>query len=1356
MKINFTIVFLLIIKLVLGQNTATFTQVGPIKFPANPSVQTTGMGRVSQLVYHPTDSNILFAVTASGGIFKTSNEGNTWSGITDNLPLTACASLLINPLNPNVMYLGTGDANYDANGLGVYKTTNGGKTWVASNSGMGNVLVSEMVFMPGDTQTIIAACKDGIYKTINGGSTWVKKTTVNASYRDISYRPQSTNIIYAATNANFYRSYNNGETWIQSSLNTSITCAGIKLAVCPSDTSKIYCVAWKTGASPFGGIYVSTNNGTSFVKQVDTPNVLGYSSNGTSMDGQGAYNLAIIVDPTNANTIYIGAINLWKSTNGGVNFNLLSHWAFGVHADKHHYLFSPFNNNKLFISHDGGIDRTTNGGTTWTTLEDGLSASEFYKMGASGLHNDHIIGGLQDNGKDVAVNKAFSTVTGGDWTGDFEFDNFDSSIVYEHGGNKRNIISHVASSINGHGGIYLPHPNDSNIMFEIDSSLLRTNNLRASPTTNVTWNQIFIAAGINKTGTKCLAYSKPSSGTLYVFFSPQLFYKSENVNAATPTFTQITSFPFNSGEVIKQIETVNYDSNSVYVVTNQTRIFKSTNKGLTWIQITKNLTSSSFIKFELDQSRNDSSMYVSTAFGVYFRNSSMVNWIPFLTGLPSVARISDMEIMTDGSNKSRLFISTYGRGIWQSNLYNPTALAPIANFTMQATSVQPCPNTFILTNHSTNAPTSIKWSVFPTVGYQFINGTDSLSNRAEIRFDLNGVYYVSLTATNANGTNIKTINYNNVSTPAGSCSTTTTNLSGFGMGIQKFEFNTINNQSAIGNASYTDFSCTNKTMIKAGTAYTAWVTTGTTNPENQSIYIDYNNNGVFTDANELVGTIGSGTGRRSCNINILAAPPIPNQFIRMRVVTNFATSSSPSCGTLSYGESEDYAIFIDTIKPKVTISIPKPNVNGSFTAQFTVSENITGFDNSDIAITNGTATNFVQQSPLVYAATIYPNFYGKIIVQVNANSFLDIAGNSNSLTKDSTIFIPPTIETAITSQTLNFGPNETDTFISPNGKIMAVLINNSSFNYGATTLTIDSAGTGATNYSTNTAAAKRIAKKTYKITTANNNTSGNFTIKLFYTAAEINGWKTITGNNFSGINIIKCPTNIASGTLSNGVYGTARNVSSYNTTNDSVVTATFNNGFGTSSGFAVGVDVSVLPVKYLSFTATKKTDYVQLNWSTATEINNKIFEIERSTDLTNYESIGTVNGAGNSNTIKNYLFNDKTMNNIREHYIYYRLKQVDFNGNYEYSNIRVIENNEVDNEIIIYPQPVKDVLKIKTKELYQYRFEIIDANGRLVLKGSNYNVEAEIDISSLKSGSYYLNIVSVTKENQTFKIIKID
>ena len=123
----------------VAQNFASFSQVGPIKFPANPSVQTTGMGRVSHMVYHPTDSNILFAITSSGGVFKTANEGVTWKPISDLLPNTYCASMAINPVNTDVMYLGTGDANYGyRGGLGIWKTTDGGDTWFQSTSGIGN------------------------------------------------------------------------------------------------------------------------------------------------------------------------------------------------------------------------------------------------------------------------------------------------------------------------------------------------------------------------------------------------------------------------------------------------------------------------------------------------------------------------------------------------------------------------------------------------------------------------------------------------------------------------------------------------------------------------------------------------------------------------------------------------------------------------------------------------------------------------------------------------------------------------------------------------------------------------------------------------------------------------------------------------------------------------------------------------------------------------------------------------------------------------------------------------------------------------------------------------------------------
>ncbi len=990
-----------------AQNLANFTQVGPVKFPDNPSVQTTGMGRVSQLVYHPKDSNIMFAVTSSGGVFKSSNEGASWRPISDFLPQTYCASLAINPQNPKVMYLGTGDANYDVNyyrgGMGVWKTLNGGNSWFQSSYGIGNKLVSYILMTPGDSTTLIAACSDGIYKSTDAGASWTKKTTVNVSYRDLKYQPQSNRIIYSATNTNFFRSYDNGTSWIQSTVNSSITCAGIKIAVCPKDTSKLFCLVWKNGAtSPFGGVYKSTNNGTTFSLQVDTPNILGYSSNGTSMDGQGSYNLDIASDPSNSNTLYFAGINIWKSTNQGVSFTLKSHWGYGVHADKHGFLFSPFNPNKLFVYHDGGIDRSTDGGTTWTTLEDGLSASEFYQLGNSGLYNDYVIGGLQDNGMDVATDKKFQTVRGGDWGGDFAFDAFNSQLLYENGGIKRNIVTNATGNIHGKGGIYSVHPNDSNVMFEATTDIFRTKNLRAIPDTNVAWTKISSFSGTTKQVD--MAYSKFSKGTFYAAFTPQFLYRSVDINATTPSFTKITTFPFKSGEEIKQLETCDYDSNILYVLTNQSRILKSKDKGATWTSLNKNLPTSTIIKFLLDQKAGDSSMYVCNAFGVYYRNKLMNNWISFSQGLPTITQITDMEIMCDGTSKSRLHISTWGRGIWQTDLYKSTTVPPVAYFEVQQSSTQSCVNTVILVDNSIFSPTSRKWQISPSKGWNYINGTDSSSTRAEIQFITAGPYFISLFVANSKGSDIKIINYNYSSlSTAATCTTTTTLLGGYGIGIYQFELNTINNPSGAGSYSYEDFSCKGNTFLKASTSYTAWVTSGTYNNENAKIYIDYNNNGVFTDANELVGTMASGKGRRSCTFTTLATPPVLNKFIRLRVVSDFNNVTAP-CGTLGYGQSEDYAIYLDKVKPYVNINIPKPTVSSSFTATFKTSEVVNGFDSKDITVSNATISNFIQNDASTFTAKISPLYNGLVKINILGNGFTDVAGNLNSPTSDSTQF----------------------------------------------------------------------------------------------------------------------------------------------------------------------------------------------------------------------------------------------------------------------------------------------------------------------------------------------------------------
>lgn len=984
-----------------AQNLDNWTQLGMVKFPDNPSVQTTGMGRVSELVYHPTDSNTLFAVSASGGLWKSSNEAQTWKSLTDKLPRTACASVCLNKWNPNTIYLGTGDANYNSTGMGVWKSTDGGKTWFQSNSGMGNKLVSKIMMHPADSNTLIAACSDGIYKSYNAGSTWTKKTTVTASYRDLVIKARSgTQMLYAATDGNFYRSYDMGENWISSNIYSGLTPAGIKIGVSPADTQVLYCVVWKNTGNRFGGLYKSVDDGNSFTLQSDTPNILGYSSDGSSADGQGAYNLCIAVDPLNINTIYVGAICIWKSTTGGSTWTLKSPWAFGVHADKHCLVFSPFNPAKLIITHDGGLDRTVNGGNTWTTLSDGLSASEFYKMGQSILRKEIVIGGLQDNGLNIYRNGVFATIRGGDWTGDFTFDYRDTNVLYFNGGNRK-FVNGGEESING-SGIYSLHPSDSNMMFYATTEVYRTVNLKTTPSTNVSWTQVSNSLGGTNTPTiTTMAYTF-AGGSLYVGRNDGSLFRSDNITSATPTFSQLTKPSGN----ISQIIVHQRDGNFVMIVIG-TKIYRSSNKGQTWTDISMNLPSLNLVKVLVDEYSSDTVLYAANALGVYYTKRYLPYWSSFSASMPTVAPISDMEIYRDTviTGNSRLRMSTFGRGIWQTDLFNQVSSKPTADFSCYAASAN-CSPYYFLNDISTGTPTSRKWTITPATGWSFINGSDSSYRVAELQFNTSGNYLISLTVSNALGTSVKTfpiaISPLNV---AASCAPSTTNLGGYTIGIYRFEMNTIDKSSGYSvnaNPNIEDYSCNVSTTVKPGGVYTAAITNGSSYNETGRVYIDYNNNGIF-ESTEQACAFASGKGRRTSTITIPANPTVVNTYLRMRVISDYSALTG-ACGPLSYGQAEDYALLIDTVKPAVSISMPKPQVSQSFTASFSLNKYVPSFDASAVSVQNGTLSNFNQTGPLTYSALIVPAQNGKVKLTVAAGKLTDMAGNINNAVSDSTVF----------------------------------------------------------------------------------------------------------------------------------------------------------------------------------------------------------------------------------------------------------------------------------------------------------------------------------------------------------------
>lgn len=1080
-------ILLLSVTVVKAQNLDTWTQVGMVQFPQNPSVQTTGMGRVSELVYHPTDSNTLYAVSASGGVWQTSNEGLSWKPLTDKLPRMQCASLCINPLNPNVMYLGTGDADYNSTGMGVWKSTDKGKTWTQSTTGMGNRLVSVLWINPTDTNMLLAAAGDGIYKSTNAGASWTKRTTVNGSYRDLVRKASAgSRTFFAATDGAVYRSVDMGDTWTAHAL--AGTPAGIKLGVSPADSNVLYAVAWSNGANKFGGLFKSVNDAASFTLQSDTPNVLGYSSTGSTQDGQGAYNLCIAVDPLNINTIYVGAICVWKSTTGGNSWSLSSPWAFGVHADKHHFVFSPYNPNKLYLTHDGGMDRTLNGGSTWTTMSDGLSASEFYKMGQSILRKEILIGGLQDNGLNIYRNGIFYTIKGGDWTGDFHFDHKDTNVLYFNGGNRR-FVTGGEEGINGQGN-YLLHPTDTNILFYGSTNLYRTTNLKANPSTAVNWTQISSLVGTATINT--LAVSRSASQTVYFAMSNGTLFRCEQCASTTPNIVQITTKPTGN---INQIILHRKDTNCIFISIGS-RLYRSSNYGQSWNDISQNLPAINIVKVLVDESTQDTVTYVANALGIYYNRRFQSSWNTFSSSLPTIAPISDMEMYQDTINpdNSRIRISTYGRGIWQTDLFRSTRKAPTADFTVHKTTGT-CNGIYILNDISINSPASRVWRITPSTGWIYINASDSLSRSPEIKFTSAGSYLVSLQVTNSNGTSYKN-EYLHHSTlgisPA--CNPATTTLGGYTIGIYKFELNSINNSSSYTtNASPNgeDFTCNISTRLRPAVTYTAAVTNGNSYAENCRIYIDYNNNGTY-ETTELAGSIASGLGRRTTNITVPATGITYNTYLRLRVISDYNALTGP-CNTLTYGQYEDYAVMIDSVRPRVSMSFTKPFVHKVFPVTFTMSKHVSGFDTSDIVVTNGVITSFTQTGLLTYMANVKPINNGTVTVSVPVGKLRDEAGNTNPTASDSTTF-----RLAFTAYTFN-GISVSDSIsITPSGGNVYVRVpfNTLLSNLTATYTTTDNASARVNSVTQQSAVTANsfVQPLVYTLTSSDNQITKLFTV----------------------------------------------------------------------------------------------------------------------------------------------------------------------------------------------------------------------------------------------------------------------
>jgi len=676
---------------VTSTNTSNWKFQGPdTPFSQDPS---SGIGRISAIGFHPTNPNTYWIGSDGGGAWKTTNNGASWTCMTDNMPSIVVSDVDINPMNPNTVYICTGDRDHGGwdnhldlavgYGLGVFKSYNGGATWDTTGmkwNASALEIANCLVINPKDTNCIQLATNKGIFKSMNGGATWTQTATGN--FKQLLYSAIDTSVIFAskyasAASGQVYRSKDNGNTWTQ--VSSFVNVLRIGLAVTPANPSVVKALTSSSDASGnlYGieGVYTSSDTGKTFSQVYYgscSNNILDWTPTSShTCGGQGQYDLMIAIDPTNANNVYIGGINAWYSNDGGYNWNNLTQWTdYGVgtpvvHADKHVAIFHPLVPNRFFECNDGGIytvDDMFLGGT-WNNISTGLGITEFYSNAISPITRA-VVGGAQDNSTMFIEDHSMGILSGGDGM-QCQQDPTDSNTIY---------TSYVYGVIYSFTNLYTGY-----------SYNIISNNI-STPAPVGPWLTPFVLQAKNNFGI--------IAGYDQIYFSPD---QGNSWSSISPVF-----FP---GRYIGSIGITNADSQTIYAVSADTNVINYTfNLGTTWSKIVADAGTISNIEVDprnrthfwitysgfgankveeykpiigwkklnnglpdvpINCIRIDSAkriLYVGTDLGVFYKSDTGSLWQPYNNGLP-VVRISQLNV---NYTTKQLWAATYGRGMWSS------------------------------------------------------------------------------------------------------------------------------------------------------------------------------------------------------------------------------------------------------------------------------------------------------------------------------------------------------------------------------------------------------------------------------------------------------------------------------------------------------------------------------------------------------------------------------------------------------------------------------------------------------------------------------------------------------------------
>lgn len=632
-----------------------------------------GAGRVNRVVIDPADTSRWIACAPSGGVWLSESSGADWDLMgTQDWAGMGVSDVAFHPDNPYRILAATGDSDFgSAYAVGLMATDDGGQNWETTGLSFAldqGVTCSRVHRKAGAPHHILVATSEGVWLSEDDGASFAR--TLEGLCSDLIPHPGDSAIWHAALRPGaLFRSTDGGRHWdAVSGLPSPFLVSRYTLAVAASSPGRVAAIAAKAGTQGLQGFYLSSDSGATYNATPGLPNLLGWTVDGSDLGGQGFYDLALAIDPTNADHIIAGGVNCWESNDAGTSWSCIGHWfgaseAAPVHADHHAIAFVP-QSSAWISAHDGGVARWRNG--QFEDLSSGLEVEQVYAMGWSETRGDRLIAGAQDNGVNLLKGAQHAQVRGADG-----FHCLVDPIEPEHlvaagyfGTASRSTdggwswapwIGSNGEGVHEQGDWNTPMayaPSDPDRIFVAKRRVYWTDDFGAS------WNQ---TSAIPGAAIEVLALSPSEDSTLAVARGTQAFFSTDLTQ-----WTPVSGLP---GLPVLDIAFNGHDADTCWMAFGgydpANRVWRSVDGGVSWLPFGAGLPALPVNALAHHAASGD--LYCGTDAGVYVLPATANTWIPYKAGLPEVL-CSDLGIR---SVTGELLLATYGRGLWRAPLYSP-------------------------------------------------------------------------------------------------------------------------------------------------------------------------------------------------------------------------------------------------------------------------------------------------------------------------------------------------------------------------------------------------------------------------------------------------------------------------------------------------------------------------------------------------------------------------------------------------------------------------------------------------------------------------------------------------------------